>query len=213
MKHTKIVPLLRKKLLYQIPGFSLIELALVLIIIGVLAGAIFKGQDILAAAKIRSVLSEIDRIRTAATLYHDAYGQWPGNDSMARSRFGDDVINGQGNGIISGAESHQFWVHLAKAEHLPDATPPTSKLGGQFSIEGDGASRKNYLVLSQPERAGALTPRQAAAVKSKAGENDPRRGQIQVIEGAGVAPGSCIRDGTYNLATTEASCILRVELH
>jgi prepilin-type N-terminal cleavage/methylation domain-containing protein len=202
-----------KKRSIHLPGFSLIELALVLIIIGILAGTIFKGQDVLAAAKIRSVLTEIDRIRTAATLYHDTFGQWPGNDSMARARFGQDVTNGQGNGIISGTETHQFWAHLAKAEYIPDSAPPSSKLGGHFSVEGNGGQRQNFLVLSQSDRGGVLTPKQAAALKAKAGENDPSTGQIHVIEGAGSAAGSCIRDGTYNLTTTTPTCILRVELH
>jgi prepilin-type N-terminal cleavage/methylation domain-containing protein len=194
-------------------GFSLIELALVLIIIGILAGAIFKGQDLLYAAKIRSALNEIDRIRTAAMLYHDTYGQWPGNDPSASIRFGGNVINGSGNGIITGAETTQFWVHLAKAEHLPEATPPSSRLGGQFSIEGDQNARKNYLVLSQPEKGGLLSPKQAADIKAKAGEIDPSTGQIQIIEGADSQAGSCIKDGGYNLTIKEPTCILRVAMH
>lgn len=197
----------------HLPGFSLIELALVLIVIGILAGAIFKGQDVLAAAKIRSVLTEIDRIRTAANLYHDTFGQWPGNDSLARTRFGEGVANGQGNGIISGAEVPQFWIHLAKAEHLSDTTPPASKLGGNFSVEGETLTKKNLLVLSQSERSGVLTPQQAATLKVKAGENDPSTGQIHVTEGTGSAAGSCIRDGTYNLAIKTPTCILKIELH
>jgi prepilin-type N-terminal cleavage/methylation domain-containing protein len=197
----------------HLSGFSLIELALVLIVIGILTGAIFKGQDILEAAKYRAVLNEIERIRTAVSLYHDTFGQWPGNDSEAKMRFGNSVENGQGNGIFSAGEKTQFWIHLAKAAHLPELTAPSSKLGGQFSVEGDLASRKNFLVLSQPEKAGLLTPKQAATLKAKAGEKDPLGGQILITEGSGAANGSCIREGVFNFTVNTPNCILRVELN
>ncbi|MBX9805262.1 MAG: prepilin-type N-terminal cleavage/methylation domain-containing protein [Alphaproteobacteria bacterium] len=202
-----------KKLKKDIPGFSLIEIALVLIVIGILAGAIFKGQDVLEAAKIRAVLNDIDRIRTASSLYHDTFGQWPGNDSNAKARFGPGVTNGQGNGLISTEEAPQFWVHLAKADHLSEDTAPASKLGGHFTVEGDLALKKNFLILSGPEGSGILTPKQASALKAKAGESDPSTGQIRIIEGAGAAPGSCVSGGTFHLATKSPTCIVRVELH
>lgn len=203
----------RKHLPQDLPGFSLIEIALVLIAIGVLAGAIFKGQDILEAAKIRAALNEIDRIRIATALYRDTFGQWPGNDSLAKSRFGADVANGQGNGIISGDEISQFWVHLAKAGHLSDNVAPSSRLGGTFTIEGDRTLSKNFLVLSGPENSGLLTPKQAASLKAKAGENNPSGGLLHITEGAGASPQSCINEGVFNLATKTPACILKVELH
>jgi len=195
------------------PGFSLIELALVLIIIGILTGAVFKGQDIVETARIQAVLNDINRIRTAAILYHDTFGQWPGNDPEARMRFGADVHNGHGNGIISDTEAEQFWTHLARAGHWPEATAPSSKLGGKFSIEGDLATRKNYLILSGPEQSGLLTPKQAASLKAKADDGSPSAGQIQVTEGAGAHAGSCVHEGAFHLATQAPVCILRVELH
>jgi len=203
----------KKRLRKDLPGFSLIEIALVLIVIGILAGAIFKGQDVLEAAKIRSVLNDIDRIRTASSLYHDTFGQWPGNDSNAKGRFGSDVINGQGNGLISKEEANQFWIHLAKADHLSEGQAPSSKLGGLFTVEGDLALKKNFLVLSGPEKSGILTPKQAAALKAKAGERDPSTGLMQIIEGVGAASGTCIHEGSFQLATKSPTCIVRVELH
>ncbi len=202
----------RKQLPKHLPGFSLIELALVLIVIGILAGAIFKGQDILEAAKIRSVLNDINRIRTATALYHDTFGQWPGNDSQASARFGEGVSNGQGNGTISGDEASQFWIHLGKAEHLPGTVAPTSKLGGAFTVEGDRATHKNFLVLSGPEKSGLLTPKQAADLKAKAGDGAPSTGQIRITEGTDAAPRSCVNEGVFQLATKTPACILRVEL-
>lgn len=197
----------------HMPGFSLIELALVLIIIGILTGAIFKGQDVLEAAKVQAVLNDINRIRMAVALYHDTFGQWPGNDSEARARFGEDVNNGQGNGVISDGETGQFWVHLAKAGYVPETQAPSSKLGGRFGVEGDLAARKNFLTLSGPEKSGLLTPKQAASLKAKADESRPSTGHIHVTEGAGSPAGSCVREGTFHFATKAPVCILRVELH
>ncbi|MCE3230408.1 MAG: hypothetical protein K0R52_336 [Alphaproteobacteria bacterium] len=209
MKHKQLSTCLSGHL----PGFSLIELALVLIVIGILAGAIFKGQDILETAKIHAVLTDINRIRTATALYHNTFGQWPGNDPHARARFGEDVNNGQGDGVLSGAETTQFWVHLAKAEHLPEANPVSSKLGGSFSVEGDPETKKNFLVLSGPRKAGVLTPKQAAALKAKASDGGPSTGHIHVTEGADAPLGSCVHEGTFHLATKASVCILKVELH
>jgi prepilin-type N-terminal cleavage/methylation domain-containing protein len=206
--HKKPLTYLRKRL----PGFSLIELALVLIVIGILAGAIFKGQDIVEAAKIQAVLNDINRIRTATALYHHTFGQWPGNDPQARARFGNDVHNGQGNSLISEGESAQFWVHLAKAEHLPETVALSSKLGGNFSVEGDLATRKNFLILSGPEKTGLLTPKQASSLKAKANDGGPSTGQIHVTEGTDAPPRSCINDEVFNLTTKAPVCILRVEL-
>jgi hypothetical protein len=196
----------------RLPAFSLIELALVLIIIGVLAGAVFKGQDVLEAAKIRSVLNDIDRIRSSAALYRDTYGQWPGNDSQAKARFGADAVNGSGNGLINGEESHQFWVHLGKAGHSFAGTAPSSKLGGRFEVEGDMATRQNILILASHDKSGVLTPKQASVLKAKVEEQDPGTGQIIVAEGANAALGSCVRESKLNLTNNTPSCILRVEL-
>lgn len=197
----------------HLPGFSLIEIALVLIIVGVLAGAIFKGKDILEAAKMRAVLTEIDRIRTAAALYQDTFGQWPGNDPLAKTRFGAEVADGQGNGVITKEEIAQFWVHLAKAGYIADEIAPSSKLGGKFTIEGDPVLKKNFLVLSGPENSGILTPQQAASLKTKAGEANPSSGLLHFTEGVGAIAGSCVHDEVFNLAIKAPTCILKVELH
>ena len=202
-----------KQLPKHLPGFSLIEIALVLIVIGILAGAIFKGREVLEAAKIRAVLAEIDRIRTATALYQDTFGQWPGNDPLAKVRFGADATNGQGNGVISKEEISQFWVHLAKAGYISDEAAPSSRLGGKFTVEGDPVLKKNFLVLSGLEDSGILTPQQAASLKTKAGESNPLTGLLHFTEGAGAIVGSCTRDGVFNLAIKEPSCILKVELH
>jgi prepilin-type N-terminal cleavage/methylation domain-containing protein len=197
----------------KLPGFSLIELALVLIVIGILTGAIFKGSELLTSAKIRATLNEIHRLRTAAMLYHETYGQWPGNDGQAQNRFGESVQNGQGNGIISSREASQFWVHLAKAGYLSEESPPSSKLGGKFMVEGKQDIHQNVLILAGEDKAGLLTPKQAAALKAAAEDGGPSTGQVQVTEGEGNKASSCVRNGVFNLETKTPACILVVTLN
>ncbi|MFX5476849.1 hypothetical protein ABTD55_23280, partial [Acinetobacter baumannii] len=80
------------------------------IIIGLIAGAVLKGQDLLETAKMRSVLSDISRYRLAVYLYQETYGALPGNDKNASTRF-KDVLDGTGSGKLeSDQEKQQFWV-------------------------------------------------------------------------------------------------------
>jgi prepilin-type N-terminal cleavage/methylation domain-containing protein len=205
---------LRKDLMghKKLPGFSLIELTLVLIVIGILTGAVFKGLELLDSAKVRATLNQIHRLRTVAVLYRETYGQWPGNDREAQNRFGDGVQNGQGNGVISSKEASQFWVHLAKAGYLSEENAPSSKLGGKFMVEGKEDAHQNVLILAGEDKTGLLTPKQAAALKAAAEDGGPSTGQVQVTEGQGNKSGSCVRGEVFNLETKTPACILVVAL-
>lgn len=204
----------RKKL----PGFSLIELAIVLIIVGLIAGGIFKGQDLLESAKIRSVLSDIQRYRTAVSLYHDAFGYYPGDDPQAQTRFGGDVSNGNGDGLINNNEINSFWTHLAKAGHVQTSEPPSTKLGGKVSVKAnprDGLAG-NWFVLGSNSENGSegplFTPKQASLIKSKADDGAPNEGVIRIVDGKGAQQGQCIKnDGHYNLQNSNPACTLLIK--
>jgi hypothetical protein len=205
--------LLKKKL----PAFSLMELAIVLVIVGIIAGSIFKGQELLEAAKLRSVLTDINRYRTAVGLYQDAFGYLPGNDPKAQERFGAHVVSGQGSGTIQGDERGQFWVHLQKAGHVGQSTPPSCKIGGNFTVESDQEGLPgNWLVLGklqgdQGDHA-ILTPQQAATLKAKAQESSPNEGVLRIREGRGVAAGRCVQGEQFNLQNTQPACVVYVGL-
>jgi prepilin-type N-terminal cleavage/methylation domain-containing protein len=76
---------MRSRLNYRLAAFSLIELSVVLVIVGVLMGAIFKGQDLLDVAKVRSVVHDFQHIKVAIHNYQDTYGTLPGDDSNAET--------------------------------------------------------------------------------------------------------------------------------
>lgn len=124
-------------------GFTLVELAIVMIIIGLLIGGVLKGQTLIANAKTTAAISEMKSFQTAMLSFKDAYGTLPGDIANADTRLsGCDATNtnncvpGNGDAIIGNvttniqgfnttvnAETVQFWKHLALANLITGVDP------------------------------------------------------------------------------------------
>ena len=109
-------------------GFTLIEIAIVLVIIGLLLGGILKGQELITQGRIRNVANDFQSVTAAVNLYQDRYRALPGDDIGAAGRWttttsgGGDGIIGTGtaatpayNSATAGDESRLFWQHLRLA--------------------------------------------------------------------------------------------------
>src|SRR4026208_2381993 len=85
-------------------GFTLVEIAIVLAIIGLLLGGILKGQEMITQAKIKNVVADFSGISAAYYGYQDRYRAIPGDDSGANTRWTTPTaaVQGDGNGQISG---------------------------------------------------------------------------------------------------------------
>lgn len=211
----KIIHILRRLFHKQARAFTLIEISIVLIIVGLITAAVFKGKDLIEAARLQATVSEINRYRLAVQLYRDQFAAWPGNDALAQSHFGGHgVVNGDGTGVISEKEAEQFWLHLARAQLIASSQPPMAKIGGFFSVVAHPQEFiGNWLMLSaSPLRVvSLLTPSQALQLKKKMGEDDPLSGDVIIVEGEG-AREACLNDGTYNLKNSHPSCVVLIRL-
>ncbi len=116
-------------------GFSLIELSIVLVILGLLVGGILAGRSLIRASELRSVTTEFNRYNTAFLAFRDKYFALPGDFANATSIWGTDpggcpgtsatttgpgsaTCNGNGDGMINGLTANDLyrsWQHLADA--------------------------------------------------------------------------------------------------
>lgn len=84
-------------------GFTLIELSLVIVIIGILLGSIMKGQEMIKNARIKRFYSEARTLSEAIYTYYDKYSFYPGDDPQSYAKWPSLTAsaNGDGNGLIS----------------------------------------------------------------------------------------------------------------
>ncbi|BCB97114.1 prepilin-type N-terminal cleavage/methylation domain-containing protein [Dissulfurispira thermophila] len=128
-------------------GFTLIEIAIVLVIIGIILGAVLKGQELINNAKIKRAYSQYREIVAAVYTYYDKYGKYPGDDNTASSRW-SGVTNGNNNGVIDGftincgpsvaTETCQAWLHMRSANILTGATDTTNGTRSPSNAYGGG---------------------------------------------------------------------------
>jgi type II secretory pathway pseudopilin PulG len=131
----------------------LVEIAIVLVIIGLLLGGILKGQEMITQAKIKNVINDMTGVAAAMYGYQDRYRALPGDDKNAASRWsttssgdGDGVIIGtytaaitSGAGVtpVTGPESALFWHHLRLAGFVSGtgADQPFNAVNGKMGVQ------------------------------------------------------------------------------
>jgi len=126
-------------------GFTLIEIAIVLVIIGLLLGGVLKGQEMMTNAKIKRTSNDFNGISAAIFSYLDRYSAFPGDDPNAEARWGVGVaVDGNGDGLIGGTcfgagESTELWNHL-RLSGLVGGTGtsyPNHAFGGRVGVQNN----------------------------------------------------------------------------
>jgi prepilin-type N-terminal cleavage/methylation domain-containing protein len=98
-------------------GFTLIEIAIVLVIIGLLLGGVLKGQELIQSARVRNLIAQQDGVKAAYFGFLDRYRALPGDYGQATNNIPGcgSCQNGDNNGQITGYEAIFAWEHLSKA--------------------------------------------------------------------------------------------------
>lgn len=133
-------------------GFTLIELSIVLIIIGLIVGGVLVGQDLIKAAELRKVISEVETIKTAINTFKVKYNALPGDFSEATSYWGTATQDGNNDGRLSISENINFFEQLGLANITPTASykayPFVNTTTLDFSTYDSKVRRAFYTVQS-----------------------------------------------------------------
>lgn len=121
-------------------GFSLVELAIVLTIIGLIVGGIMVGQDLLRASEVNSIITDVEKVRTAFRSFEQKYAAIPGDMTDATDYWGTNpncatggqgsgtqTCNGNGDGMVTSVlasatnslETFVAWQHLGLSGFYP----------------------------------------------------------------------------------------------
>jgi prepilin-type N-terminal cleavage/methylation domain-containing protein len=161
-------------------GFTLIEIAIVLVIIGLLLGGVLKGQELINSAKVKNLANDFKNIPVYIYGYQDKYKVLPGDDNQVVAHLGASAIPcgatvankcSPGNGLIEGPwnattlanESYVFWQHIRLADLAPGSTDtsagamttyiPTNAVGGIIGLQSGTTD-----VALTPIKDNAATP-------------------------------------------------------
>ena len=129
---------MKRQMKSQQSGFTLVEIAIVLVIIGLLLGGILKGQELINSAKVKNLANDFRVIPTYIYAYQDKFKSLPGDDSTVTTHVtgstvattpaasqGNGVINGNWNSATNTDESRLFWQHVRLANLAAGPTDPT----------------------------------------------------------------------------------------
>ncbi|WP_019894142.1 prepilin-type N-terminal cleavage/methylation domain-containing protein [Hydrogenovibrio halophilus] len=137
-------------------GFTLIEISLVLVIIGLLLGGVLKGSEMIENAKINRVTSDQEEVRAILYAFQDRYGALPGDFDRADETLNLDGTNGNGNHIIEGdwygsdGESRMMWMHLRAAGFISgnttSSTQPRNSFDGIIGVETNAFGMTGHVI-------------------------------------------------------------------
>jgi prepilin-type N-terminal cleavage/methylation domain-containing protein len=103
-------------------GLTLIEIAIVLVIMGLLLGAVLKGQELITSARVRNLISQQDGVKAAYFGFLDRFRSPPGDYGQATTNIVGATVNGNGDGQIQSVlgggtidEHIAMWEHLSRS--------------------------------------------------------------------------------------------------
>jgi len=180
----------------QQAGFSLLELAIALAVLAILAGGVLKGRELLNSARVQATITDIANIETALSAFQARYSALPG-DFVAAVAADLGTSAGDGNGLIEDGEVCAVFTHLQKAGFMQgdfiagsdtsNNCTPASNLENQFS----GRYQLSNSFTGANTQANAMTlllgdqipVSQLAEIDRKLDDGNALQGSVQVLAG------------------------------
>lgn len=216
---------IRAQVQRQQRGFTLVEIAIVLVVIGLLLGAILKGQELIENSRVKNAINEVNGIKAAHNAYLDRYKRLPGDDgplATLTARGGNwagVTLAGNNNGVLAIAAAQTFtatgeggayFQHLRASGYLTGdhtaagvAALPRNAFGGLTGITM--ATVLGYVQPTLMVCQGSVPGKAAAALDTQIDDGRPNSGQIRATQGPNNAPPAAAA-AAYSEAQTYTVC-------
>jgi prepilin-type N-terminal cleavage/methylation domain-containing protein len=148
------------------PGFTLIEMAIVLVVIGLILGMVYKGRALVDSAKVKKMAAQYNKIIGAMNVYYDRYGSYPGDgcgppvnnrtpaSPMDCTGQKDGILDDENGGTNNGYETEAAWHLLidvtgilTEADRESVFGQPWDLIGGVDRIAGISGSTGTWMDL------------------------------------------------------------------
>lgn len=210
-------------------GFTLVELAIVMIIIGLLIGGVLKGQELINNAQITSAVAQLRNVDIALSGFRDAYNAIPGDMTSAQARLPGCIaapcnVDGDGNGrldtapgvaVDNGDETFAVWSQLAAGNfiqgvNITTATPTLLRADTAPATEiGDNSliTIGFHANLAALASANQVAPQGMYMVITAADDGDVANavGGVSMTPNAAQRVDSKLDDGAPNAGTVRAA--------
>lgn len=208
----------------QARGFTLVEMAIVLVVVGLIIGGVLGGQQIMTSARTKTFINDMQAFQAAFQTYSQNYRAVAGDDSNAVGRFGTNVsANGDGDGRVGitsaltetynrtgtiasneESESQLVWEMLRAATLVKGsgAAQPTNPFNGIYGVQNGAFS--DGIPLGTNVVCGNQVPGAAAlAIDTQMDDGEPESGAVRGGTGAldDAAATTYDTGSTYTLCT------------
>lgn len=200
----------------QQTGFTLVEIAIVLVVIGLLLGGVLKGQELINQAKVKNLANDLNGVSSAVYMYQDRYKSLPGDDNGAATRWTLSASqNGDRNGSLdinntnNADETSLFWLHLRKAAFMSGDTtssaPPFNAVNGITTVHGSAAGFSGVVVCTN-----SLPGKLAEAIDNQFDDGNPKTGTMRATANNGGSAASDLTLTSLSAYTDDGAATYRV---
>ena len=200
-------------------GFTLIELAIVLVIIGWLLGGVLKGQELINSAKVKNMATDFKNVQVYIYGYQDKFKALPGDDGQVATHLKGATVATTGtvsNGVIQGDwdsetgtdESVLFWQHVRLANLASGPTTvdanfyPKNADGGRFGVQSiSGFTSVSNMSRTYVACSRGILGKFAKQLDVSLDDGDGSKGSVRVVVKASISDGiaAAVDSSTYDV--------------
>jgi prepilin-type N-terminal cleavage/methylation domain-containing protein len=210
-------------------GFTLIELAIVLVIIGLLLGGVLRGQELINSARVKNLTRDFQNIQVFLYSYQDRFRAVPGDDFQANNHVNGGVvattsgptrngqIGGQWNSETATDESYLFWQHVRLAGLAPGSALvgtaeylPLNSNGARLGIQSIAAGFNEITTLTNGAFAicsDGILGRDALQIDITLDDGIPNTGSVQAVPSGVAGEGATLEDVNDTPAAIYTVCM------